>query len=120
MAFITAAVNLRLGIGVATKQFVAFAAGPLTDSLTPGTYVISNEHENDEDFCMLRDGGTAFLFVGVAYGESQSIAASGTVTLDRVGADSVAGTFQVTMGGLFGVVDAGSLSGSFAAVASCP
>jgi hypothetical protein len=44
------------------------------------------------------------------------------VTITSIGADSVTGTFDVTMGGQYGQTDGGTsqLSGAFDAVMACP
>jgi len=99
------------------------AAAPLSQSLVAGTYTISNEHENDEDPCMLQGGGSAYLYLSnLTATDALSIAMSGTVTLESVSAGAVAGRFDVVMGGPYGTADASpppSLSGSFNATA-CP
>jgi hypothetical protein len=45
--------------------FAEYAARnkPVTQPLAAGTYVVGNEHQNDEDLCMLPDGATAMLMV---------------------------------------------------------
>jgi hypothetical protein len=106
---------------IATQQW-AMGTGTLTQSLAPATYTISNEFEDDEDLCMLQGGGTAILGLGPLGGDSSSIAISGTVMLTSVGAGSVAGTFDVLMGGPYGTTDGSAplpLSGSFDAL-PCP
>jgi hypothetical protein len=117
-----------IAIGVATTQWAMYASAPLTESLTTGAYAVSNEHEDDEDLCMLGGAGSALRGPGTAYllltpygGESLSIATSGTVTIDSVGATFVTGSFDVLIGGPYGQTDAGAspLSGTFSA-AACP
>jgi hypothetical protein len=43
-------------------------------------------------------------------GDSLAIATSGTVTITSIGADSITGTFDVTMGGPYGQTDRGARS----------
>ena len=108
-------------IGIATTQWATYSRATLTESLTPGTFTVGNEHLDDEDLCMLAPGSSAYLLFGTAHGESLAIAVSGTVTLDTIAAGAVAGRFDVILGGPFGETDAGTsrLSGTFDAVA-CP
>jgi hypothetical protein len=93
----------------------------LTTSLSPGTYAVGNEHEDDEDLCMLAAGSSAYLLFAPLHGESLSIAVSGTITVDSVGTDAVTGSFNVVMGGPYGETDAGTspLTGTFDAVVGC-
>jgi hypothetical protein len=109
-----------IDIGVATSEYIAGSAP--TQPLTPGTYVIDNEMQNDEDICMVKAGHNAFLQVlDFAATNAQQIATSGTVTIATVGPHSITGSFFVVLGGPFGQTDAGTptLSGSFNAV-TCP
>jgi hypothetical protein len=111
-----------LDIELATNQAIAGAA-QLTDSLTPGTYVIGNEGEDDPDICMLPSGSNAFIQLLTPTGyDAQATAISGTVIIDSISAGAVTGTFSVLMGGPYGTTDADpppSLSGAFNATA-CP
>jgi len=111
-----------LDLELATTQ-AATGAAELTESLTPGTYVIGNEKENDPDVCMLPSATNAFLQILTPGGlDAQATAISGTVTLDSVSSGSVTGTFSVLMGGPFGATDASpppALTGAFNALA-CP
>ena len=117
-----AGVGRQITIGVATTQWATFAGGPLTSSLTAGTYMISNERQDDEDLCMLTDGGSAYLTYGQVGGQSLAIAVSGTVTLDSIAAKTLTGSLDVTMGGPYGQADGGTshLAGSFNASVPCP
>jgi hypothetical protein len=113
--------NTILDLEVATAQWAAYP-GTLTEPLVPGTYMISNEQNNDETLCKLRGGGTAYLQIYSWGGPARAIAVSGTVTIDRIAAGSVTGRFDVLMGGPFGQTDAAAptpLSGGFNATA-CP
>jgi hypothetical protein len=110
-----------LDLEIATSQYAAMTT-PLTQALTPGSYVVGDEHQNDPDLCMLPTGATAFLqLVGLGASSPQSVSVSGTVTITSVDASAIAGSFNVTMGGPYGQIDGGTpqLSGSFNATA-CP
>jgi hypothetical protein len=110
-----------LDLELATPQY-ATMMDAATQGLTPGTYVVGNEHQNDPDLCMLPTGTTAFLqLLDVAGSSPTSISVSGTVTITSVSATAIAGSFSVTMGGPYGQTDGGTpqLSGSFNATA-CP
>jgi hypothetical protein len=113
--------SIVMALQIATPEWAMYAPAPLTQSLTPGTYTISNEHQDDEDLCMLAPGGTAILLIYPPGGESLWVATSGTVTLTTVTATSVAGSFHVVLTPQFpdAGVSAPSLSGSFNA-AACP
>jgi hypothetical protein len=110
-----------LDLEIATPQYAAMMDAA-TQGLTPGTYVVGNEHQNDPDLCMLPTGTTAFLqLVDVAGSYPTSISVSGTVTISSVSSGAIAGSFAVTMGGPYGQTDGGTpqLTGSFDATA-CP
>jgi hypothetical protein len=110
-----------LYMGIATGQWASYAGATLTASLAPGTFIVGNQHLDDEDLCMLPAGSSAYLVFGQADGQELAIAVSGTFTLDTVAADSVSGSFDVIMGSQFGLTDAGTsrLSGTFNALV-CP
>jgi hypothetical protein len=113
--------NTVLDVEVATAQWATYP-GTLTDPLVPGTYTISNEHNDAENLCKLRPGATAFVQIYPWGAPSSAIAVSGTVTIDSITAGSVTGRFDVLMGGPFGQTDAAAptpLSGEFNAIA-CP
>jgi hypothetical protein len=111
-------------IEIATSQY-AKQTTPLTESLGPATYVIGDEGEDDEDLCMLPSGTTAFLEIselGDGGAVAEWIGISGTVTVDSITPTSIAGSFDVLLGGPYGQTDGSappSLSGTFDA-AGCP
>jgi hypothetical protein len=107
-------------IGIATPEY-ASRNQPLTQALAAGAYVVGDEHQNDEDLCMLPVGATAMLMV-VSGSYSIATAVSGTVTITSIDDHSVAGGFDVVLGDPYGNTDGGapeSLSGTFDAGA-CP
>jgi hypothetical protein len=117
-------------IQVATSQYVMLetsnsANPPLpTQALTPGAYTIINEGENDENLCSFPVSAPIAILQVQQFGfyDAQQIAVSGTVTIDNVGPRSIAGSFNVLLGGPYGQTDGGAgqpLSGSFDA-AVCP
>jgi hypothetical protein len=111
-----------IDLEITTTQ-AAMGDTELTQSLTPGTYVIGDEGEDDPDLCMLPSGSNAFLQLLTPGGyDAQGLAISGTVTIESISEQGVAGTFSVLMGGPYGYTDASpppSLSGAFNATA-CP
>jgi hypothetical protein len=116
-----AGTNTILDLEVATAQWATYP-GTLTEPLVPGTYMISNEQDNEETLCKLRGGGTAYLQIYPWGAPSSAIAVSGTVTINSIAAGSVTGRFDVLMGGPFGQTDAAAptpLSGEFNAI-PCP
>jgi hypothetical protein len=110
-----------LDLEIATPQYASMKT-PVTDALTPGSYVVGDEHQNDPDLCMLPTGTTAFLqLLDVAGGSPTSTSVSCTVAITSISATAIAGSFNVTMGGPYGQTDGGTpqLSGSFNAT-TCP
>ncbi len=110
-------------IQVATEEWAK--SETLTQSLTPGTYDITDEYEDDEDLCMLGKGaGTAILILGTQTScGATSIAMSGTITIDSIDSGGVKGSFDVKMGDAYGHPPDGgaplSLAGTFNAT-PCP
>ncbi len=87
-------------IAIVDVQITTPDAGGLS-VLVPGTYPIGNENVADDDLCMLPPGTGAILDVrDVSDGGVANVwsAISGTVTLDAVGAASLAGSFDVVLG----------------------
>jgi hypothetical protein len=116
-----------IDIEVATAQYAMQApvqAPQPTQALSPGTYAILNEGEDDEDLCSVQQSSPTAILQVLEFGlyDAQEIAISGTVTVDSVGPHAIAGSFDVLLGGPYGLTDGGAgqpLSGSFNAV-TCP
>ena len=83
---------------IATAQYAA-GTTPLTQALSPGTYVIGNEGVPDPDLCMLAANTTAILqlFDPFEASGASAIAVSGSVTVTHVDATSIGGSFAVMM-----------------------
>jgi hypothetical protein len=76
------------------------AEGGTAEPVTPGTYTIGFEGEDDDDLCMLPPGTSAILDVFDFSGDgsfTQTTAVSGTITLTTVTTGHIQGSFQVEL-----------------------
>jgi hypothetical protein len=97
-------------IQVATSQYVMLETSnstnppPPTQALTPSAYTIINEGENKENLCSFPVARPIAILQVQQFGlsDAQQIAVSGTVTIDSVGPRSIAGSFNVLLGGPYG------------------
>ncbi len=110
-------------IQIATAQYAMESMAPLTAPLTPGTYTILDEGENDENLCSGPESTPIAIFGLFQFGldDAQEIAIAGTVTIDDVKPHSIVGSFDVRLGGPYGQTDGAppTLTGRFNAV-TCP
>lgn len=76
------------------------ADGGAAAPVTPGTYTVGFDGEDDDDLCMLPPGTSAILDVFDFSGDgsfTQTTAASGTITLTTVMTGDIQGSFQVAL-----------------------